>query len=195
LGKSVSAVSNTVSSRADEVLRRIERQAERRYLPIIGPKRGRILAELVRKGKPKRILEVGTLVGYSTILMGRELEGDSEIVTVEIDEGEVGIAEENIKEAEIRARVRVLAGDASDVIQRLNGEFDLVFLDADKGDYLTHLRLVESRLHKGSIVIADNAGAYAFFMREYLHYVRDSGKYKSQFIPSDGDGVEVSIKL
>jgi len=184
-----------VSGRADEVLRRIERQAERRYLPIIGPERGRILAELVRRAKPKRILEVGTLVGYSTILMGRALGGDSEIVSVEIDEDEVEIAEENIREAEIRARVRVLAGDASELISRLDGEFDLVFLDADKSEYLTHLRLVESKLHKGSIVIADNAGACAFFMRDYLRYVRDSGKYKSRFIPSDGDGVEVSIRL
>jgi len=184
-----------ISEKSDRVLKAIEKASERRYLPIIGPERGKIQAEIVRKLKPKRVLEVGSLVGYSTILMARELGGDSEIVSIEIDEDEAETARKNIREAEVGPKVHVLAGDASEVIPKITGEFDLVFLDAAKHEYLRHLQLVEGKLHKGSTVIADNAGTLAYSMRNYLNYVRNSEKYESHYIPADGDGLEVSTKL
>ncbi len=182
-------------SRAEEVLARIEREARKRYLPIIGPEKGKVLAELVRKYEPKRILEVGTLVGYSTIVMGRELGSDAEILTIEIDEEEAEIARKNIKKARIRPRVRVLVGNALELIPKLEGKFDLVFLDAKKSEYLEYLKLVEEKLHKGSVVVADNAGSFAHAMRDYLRYVRKSGRYKSKLIRVGWDGIEVSVKL
>ena len=183
------------SSKADEILRRIEKLSERRYLPIIGLGRGQILVDQIRNFKPKRILEVGTFIGYSTILMGKELGSGSEIVTIEIDEGEAELARENIHEAGIKPKVRVLTGNALKIIPGLEGEFDLMFLDAAKSQYLTYLRLAEDKLHGGSVVIADNAGYFSYSMRDYLDYVRNSGKYESRFISSDFDGIEVSIKL
>jgi len=185
----------TLSGKADEVLRRIERAAQRTYLPIMGRDRGRVLAEIVRRTKPRRILEVGTLVGYSTIIMARELEADAEIVTIEIDEEVAEMARKNIEEAMIKPRVEVLIGDALEVIPKVNGKFDVVFLDVGKSEYLDCLRLVEDRLRNGSVIIADNAGAFAYSMRRYLDYVRKSGKYESQFIPVGRDGLEVSVKL
>jgi len=185
----------TLSGKADEVLRRIEKDAQRTYLPIMGRDRGRVLAEIVRKTKPKRILEVGTLVGYSTIIIAREIGADAEIVTIEIDEEVAEIARKNIEEAEIKPRVEVLIGDALQVIPKVNGKFDMVFLDADKGEYLDCLRLVEDKLRSGSVIVADNAGAYAYSMRRYLDYVRKSGRYESQFMPVGRDGLEVSTKL
>lgn len=161
----------------------------------MGPERGRILADLVRKAKPKRILEIGTLVGYSAILMGKELDSDAEIVTIEIDQNEAEMAERNIREAEIKPTVRVLVGEASEVLLQLDGTFDFVFLDEAKWEYLDHLKLIESKLHKGSLVVADNAGAYTYSMKGYLEYVRDSGGYNSQFIRVGRDGLEVSTKL
>ena len=71
-------------SKADEVLREIERRAETEFLPIVGPDKGRILADIVRDAKPKRVLEVGTLIGYSAILMGKELGKHVQIITIEI---------------------------------------------------------------------------------------------------------------
>lgn len=188
-------VQRMASTKANEVLRRIERTAERRYLPIMGPNRGRVLADLVRNFKPKRILEIGTLVGYSAILMGKELDSDAEIVTIEIDKSEVEMAKKNIRDAEIKPAVRVLVGEASEVIPRLDGTFDMVFLDEAKWEYLDHLRLIENKLHRGSVVVADNAGAYAYSMRDYLDYVRDSGRYDSRLIRAGRDGLEVSTKL
>ena len=184
-----------MSGRAEEILRRIEEEARRKYLPIMGPLRGRVLAELVAQLKPKRVLEVGTLIGYSAIFMGKELESDAEIITIEIDKEEAEIARKNIERAKIKPKVQVIVGDASDIIPTLQGEFDLVFLDGHKSEYLKHLKIIEKKLHRGSVVVADNAGAYAYSMRNYLDYVRNSGRYESRFIQLGEDGLEVSIKL
>jgi predicted O-methyltransferase YrrM len=182
-------------SKADEVLEEVEGSAYRRYLPIIGPRRGRVLVEAVRRHRPRRILEVGTLVGYSSILMGRELDEGSEIVTIEYDRDEAEQARENIARAELSARVEVLVGDAMEIIPTLEGTFDMIFLDAAKHQYLGYLQLVEDRLRSGGVVVADNVGFMSRSMRGYLDYMRDSGKYESEFHRSNGDGIEISVKL
>ena len=184
-----------VSSKADEVLRQIENNSWRIWYPIIGPRKGRILIDLIHQKKPKRILEVGTLIGYSAITMGKELDSEAEIITIEIDEWEAIKARENIKKAEIKPRIKVIVGDALDIIPRLEGEFDMVFLDAAKNEYLDYLKLIEDKLHKGSVIVADNIGRRTYSTRNYVDYVRNSGKYNSKNIPSRGDGMEVSIKL
>ena len=135
------------------------------------------------------------MIGYSAIVMGKELESDAEIVTVEIDKENAEAARRNIEKAGIKPKVQVIVGDASDVLPTLRGEFDLVFLDGPKTEYLKHLKMIEKRLHRGSVVVADNAGKYIHYMRDYLDYVRNSGCYKSRFIQIGEDGLEVSIKL
>ncbi|MEM2136989.1 MAG: O-methyltransferase, partial [Candidatus Methanomethylicia archaeon] len=156
-------------------------------------RRGKILVDVVREVKPKRVLEIGTLIGYSTILMGKELDGDSHIITIEINPEAAEIAMHNIRRAEILPKVDVLIGDALELIPKLEGEFDLIFIDAEKDEYLDYLKLVEDKLHSGSVVVADNV----FHAPSYLDYVRHSGKYKSRFVSAGGrwDGLEVSIKL
>jgi len=181
--------------KADEVLREIERAARRRYLPFIGPRKARVLAELARGARPKRVLEVGTLVGYSAIVMGKELDADAQIITIEIDAGKAREAERNIFRAEVAPLVKVIVGDAREVLPKLEGEFDFVFLDAAKWQYMEYLRLVEGRLQEGCVVVADNAGAFAYEMKDYLEHVRSSGLYESRYVPVGGDGFEVSVKL
>ncbi|MCD6263680.1 O-methyltransferase [Candidatus Bathyarchaeota archaeon] len=183
------------SDRVKKVLRRIEERAWSRWIGIVGPRKGRVLVDLVRRHRPRRVLEVGTAVGYSAILMGKELGEGAEIVTIEIDEGLARRAEENIEEAGLSSVIRVVVGDALEVIPRLEGEFDLVFLDADKGEYLDYLRLVEDKIHRGSVIVADNVCARTYGMRRYLNYVRNSGRYESRFIRFGWDGMEVSVKL
>lgn len=180
-------------SKTEEVLKEIESKVRRGLLPhsIIGSDRGRILVEIIRETKPKRVLEIGTFVGYSAILMGKELSSDAHLITIEIDSDSAKIAKENIRKAEIPPTVEVIIGDARDVIPKLDGEFDLVFIDAEKSEYLDYIRLVEDKLHKGSVVVADNAK----YAPDYLNYVRHSGKYISKYIPASGGGIEVSIKL
>jgi predicted O-methyltransferase YrrM len=183
------------SSKAEEVLRSIERRAQGRFLPIIGAAKGQILTEEIRELKPRRILEVGTLVGYSAILMSKDLGDDAEIITIEIHEEEAKEARENLHRAEVRPRVEVIIGNALEVIPQLSGEFDMVFLDAAKDEYLAYLKLAEPKIRKGGIVVADNAGIFATEMKDYLDYVRRSGRYQSRYVPRGGDGVEISTKL
>jgi predicted O-methyltransferase YrrM len=182
-------------SNANDVLSEIEKVAQRDFLPIIGPHKGKILASEVRKAKPLHVLEVGTLIGYSSILMGKELGEDAEIVTIEIHRSEAELAGENIMKANMPAKVKIVTGDAKEVIPTLKGCFDFAFIDAQKTEYLKYLCLAEDKLHKGSVVFADNAGIFADQMRDYLDYVRESGKYRSKYMQVGDDGVEISIRL
>jgi predicted O-methyltransferase YrrM len=180
---------------AEKVLKEIERMTRNQFLPIVGPRKGRVLVETIRRTKPNRVLEVGTLIGYSATLMGKELGKEAHLVTIEIHADEAKIARENINKAKIPAKTEVIVGDAIKIIPKLKGKFDMVFIDANKTEYLEYLRLVEHKLHKGSVIIADNAGIFADEMRDYLDYVRSSGKYSSNYVSMGEDGLEVSVKL
>jgi caffeoyl-CoA O-methyltransferase len=183
-----------LSINADKVLRQIEEASEKQFLPIIGPYKGRILAKEIRKAKPQHVLEVGTLVGYSAILMGRELDEDSEIVTIEIHRNEAEMAGENIVKANMPAKVKIIIGDALEVIPTLKGPFDFAFIDAEKSEYFQYIKLSEDKFRKGTVVFADNAGIFADQMRDYLDYARNSGNYKSRYVQAGEDGVEISVK-
>lgn len=182
-------------SNADQILKEIEEKAETEFLPIVGPERGKILAEEVRKAEPKRVLEIGTLIGYSAILMGKELSKKARIITIENHAEEAKAAEENIQRADIAPKIQVITGDALQVIPDLREKFDFAFIDADKTQYIGYLRLAEDKLKKGCVIVADNVGMFARQVKEYLDYVRASGKYSSRYVQVGDDGLEISVKL
>jgi len=93
-------------SEANEILKEIDGMTERKFLPIVGPEKGQVLAKTVLEVKPKRVLEVGTLVGYSVILMGKELGSDTHLITIEIHDDEARIARKNVERAKIHRRLR-----------------------------------------------------------------------------------------
>ena len=177
------------------VLKGIEAVAEKEFLPIIGRDRGQVLIKVISKTRPRRILEIGTLVGYSTIMMAKELDANARLTTIETHAGKAKLARENIEKAKVRPKIDVIVGDAIKVIPKLTGKFDMVFIDAAKEEYSDYLKLIEKRLHKGSVIVADNAGIFADQMKEYLDYVRSSGKYTSKYMSFGEDGVEVSVRL
>ena len=177
------------------VLKEIEVIAEKEFLPIIGSDRGQVLIKVIHKTRPRRILEIGTLVGYSTIMMAKELDANACLTTIETHASRAKLARENIEKADVRPKIDVIVGDAFKVIPKLTGKFDMVFIDAAKEEYFDYLKLVEKKLHKGSVIVADNVGLMADQMKEYLDYVRSSGKYKSEYTSFGEDGVEVSVKL
>jgi predicted O-methyltransferase YrrM len=190
-----SAIWWTDLNKAKIVLQEIEKKARKEFLPIVGHEKGRILAQEIRKAKPKRVLEVGTLIGYSAILMGKELDKNAQMITIEIHAEEVKIAEENIRKAEMPAKIEVVTGNAIQVIPQLKDAFDFVFIDAEKTEYLAYLQLAEDKLRKGTVIVADNAGIFANKMADYLNYVRISGKYRSRYVPVGMDGLEITVKL
>jgi len=187
---------------ADIVLKEIEAIGERSFIPSIGPIKGKILAEIVKKTKPKRILEVGALYGYSAILMAKNSPPGVAIVSVEKDPEHVRIAKKNIKRANMEEKITMVEGDGRTELQRLSGSFDLVFLDAEKTQYLAYLKAVEKNLDKGSVIVADNVGIFEDQMKDYLDYVRKKGPYKSrtvetllEFSDNTKDALEISEKL
>jgi predicted O-methyltransferase YrrM len=179
----------------DAVLREIEALSRKTYLPIIGPIKGKYLVDAIKKFNVKRVLEVGTLIGYSAILMAKNLPEDGRVVTVEINPESARVAKENVSEAGLADRIEVHIGDALTLIPGLDGVFDMVFLDATKSEYLDYLKLSENKLKKHGAVFADNVKMSAYEMRDYLDYVRNSGKYESEYVDVGFDGVEISTKL
>ena len=194
-------VSKKATDPADAVLREIEEMGKKSFIPSIGPVKGKILAEIVKKHKPRKILEVGALYGYSSILIAKNSPAKAEITTVEKNPEHARITEQNIERAKLEDQIKVIQGDAMEVLRKLPGPFDLVFLDAEKTQYLDYLKAVEDKLHQGSVVVADNVGVFADQMKNYLHYVRNTGRYRSrtvdtllEFSETTKDAMEISEK-
>jgi predicted O-methyltransferase YrrM len=147
-------------------------------------------------------LEVGALYGYSAILMAKNSPPGVEIISVEKSPEHVRIAMKNIKRANMEEKIKMVEGDGTSELRKLSGTFDLVFLDAEKTEYLAYLKAIEKNLHKGSVIVADNVGIFKDQMQDYLEYVRSKGPYKSQtvetlleFSDTTKDAMEISEKL
>jgi predicted O-methyltransferase YrrM len=203
-----------------DVLSELEEIAKKDFLPSIGPIKGEIIEDIINKYKPKKILEIGTLHGYSAILMANfllSLNNDKSyknnyynnkeiIVTcLEIDQQLADIAKNNIEQAGLSDRIEVITGDALKIIPTLKSKyrFDLVFIDAVKNHYLRYLKLIEdnSLLNNKSVIVADNVLIYENEMKDYLNYVRNSSRYNSyttnttlEFTKNVKDALEVSIQ-
>ena len=175
------------------VLRAIEELAAEQNLPIIGPKRGRLLTDLIKQHRPQRIVEIGALVGYSSILMAASLEQGATVISIEVEPARAAISGENQRRAGLAGRCQVLQGDALELIPRLERPWDMLFIDAVKEDYLRYLRAAEPALAPRAIVVADNVKRFAREVDGYLDYVRNSSRYDSVYHDFGDDGVEVSV--
>jgi predicted O-methyltransferase YrrM len=186
-----------------QVLQSLERMAQKEFVPSIGPIKGKIITEIIKKYKPKIVLEIGTLYGYSAILMANILPVDGKVVTIELNKTNANIARKNMAHAGLSDKIDIAVGNALKIIPKLDLIFDLLFLDAAKDEYLKYLKLAENKnLKNGSIVVADNVEVSRNEMLDYLEYVRNSGIYKSEtietaleFTPNVRDAIEVSIKV
>lgn len=199
------------------ILARIEKTARKEFLPSIGPIKGKIIEDVIKEYKPKKALEIGTLHGYSAILIANIIlsgKYDNEnfnsersstepiLISVEKDQRLANIARKNIEKARLSEKIQVINGDALEVIPRLKSKFNMIFLDATKSEYLKYLQLIEkySLLNKRAVIVADNVLIYENEMKDYLDYVRNSGKYISrttetslEFSKNVKDALEVSI--
>jgi predicted O-methyltransferase YrrM len=180
---------------ADTVLREIEELSRQRFLPIIGPVKGKYLVDTVKKYNVSTVLEVGTLVGYSAIMIAKNLPEGGRVVTIEMDQYSAETARKNMARAGLSDIIDIHIGDAIKVLPGISGEFDMVFLDGTKDEYLQYISLSEGKLKRDGVVFADNVKIFAGAMRDYLDYVRNSGNYRSQYIDAGFDGVEISVKL
>ena len=197
-------MSSNKGRQISDLLKELEHIAKRDQLPSIGPIKGKIVSDIIKKHKPTTILEIGTLHGYSAILMAGLLTGDGKLITIEIDKNLAEIARTNMAKAGLSHKIKVICGNGLDVIPSLTGyRFDLIFLDATKCEYLQYLRLLEEKnlMKRHSVVVADNVILYESEMKDYLEYVRNSGRYKSQttettleFNKNVKDALEISLR-
>ncbi|MBQ3553622.1 MAG: O-methyltransferase [Clostridia bacterium] len=135
-------------------LHEMEEYARENYIPIIQREAGRFLSVLVAMLKPKRILEMGTAIGYSALLMANACE--AQITTVERDEEMFCQAIENISACGMKDRIRLLHGDAETEVRNLPGGFDFIFIDAAKGQSPVHFALALEKLAPGGVIVTDN---------------------------------------
>lgn len=188
------------------VLASLEAYAEEHSVPIIRKSERKALIEAARKASPARILEVGTAIGYSSLLLLHEF-SEVHIDTIEVDEQRYRIAEEAVEKAGVSHRWHGHLGDAARVIPTLEGPYDFVFLDGPKGQYLRELKMLEPLLTAHAVIAADNVLFRGLVMaegqvphryrtlvmrlRDYIRYVNSA---YDTIIDEEGDGLAVSVK-
>jgi len=140
----------------DAVLSEMEQFARQRHIPIIGPAVGRLLALLVEASGAKRIFEMGSAIGYSTIWLARAAGRGAEIFYTDGDPENARRAQAYFRRAGVDRRIHILVGDAVALIDRVPGKFDLIFTDVDKHQYPDAFRKAVPRLRRGGLLLADN---------------------------------------
>ncbi|MDD4599774.1 Protein-L-isoaspartate O-methyltransferase [bioreactor metagenome] len=194
-------------STVDSLLNEMEEYARINKVPIITGEGAKLLIETVNLHQPKSILEIGTAIGYSTILIGAN-SPDAKIITIEIDEDRAIKANSFLVQAGISNRVEIMVGDAAQVIPQITTKFDMVFIDAAKGQYLNYLVKTIDKLVDNAMVFTDNVLFRGMVegenvtprryrtlvnrLREFLDYINHDTRFKTT-IHRIGDGIAISI--
>jgi len=198
-----------IMDRIEKTLNEIDKYCLAKELPSIGQEKAKIIKKIIQEKRPKTALEVGTLVGYSAILIASAMPEGGKLITLEFDKKSAEIAKNNVSKAGFENKIWIIIGDAKKTLPNLKEEFDLVFIDANKTEYLAYLKLAEPKMRRKAVVIADNVKLFGNEMQDYLDYVRKSGKYESKTIEAalfsgsrkyaensqdNMDAIEVSVK-
>jgi predicted O-methyltransferase YrrM len=162
-------------------------------LPAVGRDKGRVIRRLIERHRSRRAVEIGSLFGYSAVLIGASLPAGGRLTCIEANEFLAEVVRRNADAAGLGSRVSVTVGDALRVLPLLRTRFDFALIDAAKEDYLEYLRSLEPKLARGAVVVADNTGIYRRQVKPYLDYVRGSGRYQNREYEFGGDCMEVSI--
>lgn len=201
---------NSLDTKNSSLLEEIEQEARLADVPIIRREMQSFLKVLLMIQKPLKILEVGTAVGFSALLMSEYAPKDCRITTIENYEKRIPIARENFRRAGKEDVITLIEGDAAEVLKTLEGTYDFVFMDAAKGQYIHYLPDVMRLLAPGGVLVSDNVmqdgdvieSRFAVErrnrtiharMREYLYELKHNEALETSIIPL-GDGVAVSVR-
>ncbi len=194
-----------------ELCGRLREEARRDRVPIIRVETASLLRVLVQMTRPMRILEVGTAIGYSAILISECMPAGAHITTIEKYEPRIPVARENIRLAERGSCIELIEGDALEVLKGLEGPYDFIFMDAAKGQYIHFLPELMRLLPPGGLLVSDNVlqdgdvmeSRYAVTrrnrtihsrMREYLYALKHDTRLQTAVL-SVGDGITLSYRL
>ena len=206
----LAAYINSLDTGNTAFLEQLEQEAFEYGVPIIRKETQRLLKLLLAIQKPERILEVGTAVGFSALWMSEYAPEGCRITTIEKYEKRIPAARDNFARAGREDQITLLEGDAMEILQRLEGSYDFIFMDAAKGQYLSYLPEILRLLEPGGILVSDNVlqdgdiieSRFAVErrnrtiharMREYLHELTHCGELTTSILPL-GDGVTVSVR-
>ena len=201
---------NSLDSGNTEFLEKLEQEAIADYVPIIRKDMQSFLKTFLAMKRPKRILEVGTAVGFSALLMCEYADSDVQITTIENYEKRIPIARANFARAGKENQITLIEGDAQDVLKTLDGPFDFIFMDAAKGQYIHFLPDILRVLESGGVLISDNVlqdgdiieSHFAVErrnrtihkrMRDYLFTLTHHEQLVTSVLPV-GDGITLSVK-
>lgn len=214
-------LSNIVNDQVEEYIRNtlkkspkflfeLENFADENKVPIVHKEVAELLKVLMDLKRPKKILEVGTAIGYSALLFLNQLDYDAEITTIERNPIMIERAKENFEKYDKNKKITLLEGMAEDLLPNLKEEYDMIFLDAAKGQYELFLDLCNERLKSGGMLISDNILYKGMIaddslvirrkktivkrMRNFLKHLCESDKFNTSIIPI-GDGLAISYKL
>lgn len=152
----VVAYINSLDCGNSDICNTIEKEAIADEVPIIRKEMGNLLKVLLQLVQPERILEVGTAVGYSSILMSENMPEKCTITTIENYDKRIPVARNNFKRAGKENVITLIEGDALEVLKTLEGPYDFIFMDAAKGQYINYLPDIKRILRKGGLLISDN---------------------------------------
>lgn len=201
---------NSLNTGNTDFLEELEQTALETGVPVIRREMQSFIKTLLAMKKPKRILEVGTAVGFSTLLMCEYGPSDLQITTIENYEKRIPIAKENFKKAGREGQITLLEGDAGEILKTISGTYDFIFMDAAKGQYINWLPDILRLMEKGSVLVSDNVlqegdiieSRYLVErrnrtiykrMREYLYELTHNPILVTSVLPV-GDGAAVSIR-
>ena len=206
----VVAYINSLNCGNSDICNTIEKEAIADEVPIIRKEMGNLLKVLLQLVQPERILEVGTAVGYSSILMSENMPHNCTITTIENYDKRIPVAKNNFKRAGKEDVITLIEGDAPEVLKTLDGPYDFIFMDAAKGQYINYLPDIKRVLRKGGLLISDNIlqegeiveSRYAVTrrnrtiharIREYVYELTHSEDFVTSIVPI-GDGITLSVK-
>lgn len=189
-----------------EELEKIKQKALEEHIPIIMDDTLEVVDRILKEVQPKRILEIGTAVGYSAMCFSEYLQGDGKIDTIERDEERIAEAKVNIKNVGVEDKINIYEGDAVEILPTLNDKYDVVFIDAAKGKYPFFLKEALRMIKPTGVILADNILYKGYVMSDYNKHkqrtaVRNSREYIKEVTENPnieteilevGDGLAVS---
>ncbi len=193
----------------DALILEMEKYASKNNVPILDQNSAAFMEVLIKMLKPKRVLEIGTAIAYSSIRIARNLKKKSVVHTIEKSKDNIALAKEYIKKSDVEDKIMILDGNAADIMPTLDKKYDFIFLDADKNEYSKLFELSLALLKKGGVIMVDNllwhglAAAEKIppkfqtsteFIRNFNKEFMERPELKASIIPV-GDGLGIGVKI
>lgn len=200
-------VRSLMKEETDEIYKELCSYADAHYIPVLLPETASVLKQIIMLARPEKILEIGTAIGYSSLIMLRN--SNAKLYTVEMLEERVEIAKRFFAQAGVLDRATFFVGDAGEIVPQLTGEYDFIFMDGPKTRYVEYLPYLKRLLKSGGILLCDNVlfngmvsgeeeiiakkNSIVVRIEEFLSELYSDENYDTSIIPI-GDGLSLSIK-